>query len=128
MVGFFVARLALLIIILAIGLCGCNQRRCQRRTGADGAGSDLAKEITAADGCFLIALHRFSPGPIVGWSVRERKCFSFDFQKQAAELAYRSVEFRARRVVHVGEQSADPGCDVLLKKGALCRWRCRKAP
>src|SRR5262249_23061999 len=59
-VGLLIARLALLIVGLAVGLRRCDQRRCQRRTRADRADADLAEEIAAA--CrFLFVFHRISP-------------------------------------------------------------------
>src|SRR6202035_41497 len=61
------------------------------------------------------------------WSVRERKCFSFDFQKHAAKRAHRSVELGARRTLHVGEHAGHPGCYMLFKKGALYFRRGREA-
>src|SRR5690349_24060105 len=48
-VCFLIARLAFLLIALAVGLRRCHQGRCQRRSGADRADADLAKEVAAAD-------------------------------------------------------------------------------
>src|SRR5207249_375946 len=62
-IGFLVARLALLIVGLAVGLCRRDQRCRERRAGTDRANADLPKEAAATDCHFVFVLHRISPGP-----------------------------------------------------------------
>src|SRR5216683_279561 len=62
-IGFLIARLAFLVVVLAIGLRRPHQRRRQRRAGTGRADADLAKEIAATNLGFLFVPHRISPGP-----------------------------------------------------------------
>src|SRR5215472_15781345 len=68
-IAFLVARLAFLIVGLAIGARGSDQGCCQRRPRADRANADLAKEIAATTRRFLLVPHRISPRPAapVSW-------------------------------------------------------------
>src|SRR6185437_7244334 len=70
MIAFPVARLALLLVVFAIGPRG-QQRCCERRTGADRADTDGAKESATADCGLSFVLHRMSPGPAL--SLRTQK-------------------------------------------------------
>src|SRR3569623_3045635 len=116
-----VARLALLIVRLAIGLCLGHPRRYDGRTGTECADTASAQKAATADGCLVVVLHRTSSlWPFDCRLIGERARLSFTFQKEPAKRADRSIEIRSLRIFHVGEQTAHPWCDMFLEHLMLC--------
>ena len=88
-IGFLVARLAFLIVVLAVGLCATVKRRRQRRAGADRADADIAKEIATTDFRFVFVLSSHLSRTVARRSLRERKRLEFRFRETPTKRADR---------------------------------------
>src|SRR5262245_1817866 len=97
-VAFPVARLALLIVALTVGQRRAHQGRSERCARADRAETDLAKEVAAADGRFLLVSHGISPGPAVrlSWQTRKPQMQFLEKHVQAFRPTGRNVSARFR--------------------------------
>src|SRR5262249_50155154 len=106
-VGFLVARLALGIVALAVGLRRGDQGFGERRTGADRADRADAKNVAAADDRFLLICHGAPPVHWRHWPVSKREGFRSVFRNSASSRHDRPAEPDVLRPARKGTRTLD---------------------
>ena len=129
MIGFPVARLALLIVVLAVGVCASSRaarrpRRRRRRRRRAREGNRGGRPVVLSSAFIASPPRQISARR----SRRQRESFRFDIHEHAAERADAPVEVGRFGAFQIGEEAARPRAPCASRRICCSVLRRRERP